>query len=61
MYRNKKGGLICNQCENDKLESLTHVLTCEGFDKERLNLEKQDDLIKYYREVMVFRDKMGFN
>jgi hypothetical protein len=35
---------------------------CPAYDKlrEGLTLTNQDDLIKYYREVMVYRDKMGY-
>ena len=56
----KKGGLICDSCPSLQVESQTHVLVCDGYQKLRqgLDLNKQDDLIKYFREVLVQRDKM---
>eukprot|EP00092_Neocalanus_flemingeri_P071336 GFUD01087667.1.p1 GENE.GFUD01087667.1~~GFUD01087667.1.p1 ORF type:complete len:113 (-),score=21.46 GFUD01087667.1:430-768(-) len=61
MYKNKKNGLNCDSCKSHT-ETQTHLLLCPAYDKLRvgLTLTDQDDLIKYYREVMMYRDKMGY-
>ena len=61
MYKNRTNGLTCDSCQNQQVESQIHVLVCPAYNKlrEGLTLSKQDDLIKYYREVMVLRDKVA--
>ena len=59
MYKNRRNGLSCDSCQSQEVESLSHVLLCSAYDKVRdgLELTKQDDLIRYYREVLAYRDR----
>jgi hypothetical protein len=59
MYKNRRNGLSCDSCQSQEVESQSHVLLCPAYDKLRdgLDLAKQDDLIRYYREVLAYRDK----
>ena len=59
MYKNGRNGIYCDSCHSQEVESQSHVLFCLAYVKLRngLDLTKQDDLIIYYREVLVFRDR----
>ena len=61
MYKFRRNGLSCDSCQSQEVESQSHVLRCPAYDKLRvgLDLTKQDDLIRYYREVLAHRDKKG--
>ena len=56
----RTNGLKCDSCLT-QVETQAHVLTCPAYNKlrEGLQLDKQDDLVKYYREVFMARDKKG--
>ena len=60
MYKKRTNGLKCDSCLT-QVETQAHVLTCPAYNKlrEGLQLDKQDDLVKYYREVLMARDKKG--
>ena len=59
MYKNRRNGINCESCNNQEVESQSHVLVCLAYDKLRngLDLTKQNDLIIYYREVLAYRDR----
>ena len=61
MHKKKTNGLACESCNTVQTETQAHVLRCLAYDKlrEGLTLSNQDDLIKYFREVMMVRDKLG--
>ena len=61
MHKNKTYGLACESCNKVQTETQAHVVMCPAYDKlrEGLTLSNQDDLIKYFREVMMARDKLG--
>ena len=58
LHKNRANGLLCESCENKEVESQIHVLSCTAYTelREGLNLTKQEDIVKYYREVLAFRD-----
>ena len=58
MYKKRTNGLQCDSCLA-QVETQAHVLVCPAYDKlrEGLQLNNQDDLVKYYREVLMLRDK----
>jgi hypothetical protein len=58
MYKNKPNGLKCDSCLA-QVETQAHVVVCPAYDKlrEGLTLTNMDDLVKYYREVLLLRDK----
>ena len=60
MYKKRTNGLKCDSCLT-QVETQAHVLVCPAYDKlrEGLQLNNQDDLVKYYREVLMLRDKKG--
>ena len=60
MYKNRTNGVKCDSCLT-QVETQAHVLVCPAYDKlrEGLQLNNQDDLVKYYREVLMLRDKKG--
>ena len=61
MHKNKTNGLACESCNKVQTETQAHVVMCPAYNKlrEGLTLSNQDDLIKYFREVMMARDKLG--
>ena len=60
MYKKRTNGLKCDSCLT-QVETQAQVLVCPAYDKlrEGLQLNNQDDLVKYYREVLMLRDKKG--
>ena len=56
-YRNATNGLKCDFCLT-QVESQSHVLVCPAYDRlmEGITLTSMDDLVKYYREVLIMRD-----
>ena len=59
-YINRKNGLSCESCNTGLIESQSHVLICTAYDKlrEGLNLNQNNDIVKYYREVLLLRAKL---
>ena len=57
--QNRRNGLSCDSCQGKEVESQSYVLLCSAYDKLRdgLDLTKQDDLIRYYREMLAYRDR----
>ena len=62
MYKNRRNGLYCDSCQGKEVESQSHVLLCPAYDKFRdgLDLTKQDDLIRYYREVLAYKEVLAY-
>ena len=52
-----RSNLQCDQCNSGASESQTHVLVCPGYSEQRegVDLDTMDGLIKYFREVMRIR------
>ena len=58
MYKN--GDYSCLGCgDKDAIEDQSHVIRCPAYADSRqgLNLEKDEDIVKYFRKVMVLRMK----
>jgi hypothetical protein len=59
--RNKYKGtkVNCEACNLEVAESQVHVMVCPGYVELRIgkNMQKDRDLVSYFREVLLIREK----
>ena len=59
MPKNEKSLWQCDSCMTN-IDTQSHVLWCPAYSKlrEGLSMDNDQDILKYYHEVMVIRDKL---
>ena len=53
-------GLVCTECQEEEIMTQSHCLTCSAWSKlrEGLDLTHIGDLVKFFRKLLVEREKV---